>query len=79
MKSIRLLAAASAALAITFVACNDPVEASSSNPQRLYGPAQQVGNGTVRTYVTLDPNDKNVPLEVGVAMSETAARENQNR
>ena len=37
-----------------------------------YGPAEQVGNGIVRTYVVTDKSNKDVPLEIGVAMSESA-------
>jgi hypothetical protein len=37
-----------------------------------YGAEQAMGNGTVRTYVTLDPADQARPLEVGVAISESA-------
>jgi uncharacterized protein len=38
---------------------------------REYGPAMAVGNGIVRTYVVID-KDGGAPLEVGVAMSESA-------
>ncbi|HEU4589127.1 MAG TPA: hypothetical protein VFS11_10785 [Gemmatimonadales bacterium] len=38
---------------------------------RQYGRPVQVGNGTVRTYIVLDQKRGGVPLEVGVAMSES--------
>lgn len=37
---------------------------------RYNGTAQRAGNGTVRTYVLVDPNDASVPVEIGVALSE---------
>lgn len=67
--------AVAAALLLTFVACNsDPVEINggSTTTNRQYGPAQSLGNGTVRSYITVDPKNNNVPLEIGVALSETA-------
>jgi hypothetical protein len=39
---------------------------------RVYGAPQTIGNGTVRSYVTVDPRDPRVPLEVGVAISASA-------
>lgn len=35
-----------------------------------YGAPQRIGNGIVRTYIITGKNDRGVPLEVGVAMSE---------
>ncbi len=42
------------------------------DPSVQYGPAVKVGNGTARTYVVLSEKDGNVPLEMGVALSEDA-------
>jgi hypothetical protein len=69
--AISLLAAACAAAA--FIACsshNDITNADAASVQ--YGAAQNLGNGTVRTYVVLDRNDPSTPVEVGVALSESA-------
>jgi hypothetical protein len=41
-------------------------------PNTQYGAAQPMGNGTLRAYVTVDPADRNRPVEIGVAMSERA-------
>jgi hypothetical protein len=68
-------AVAASALLMAFVACDsDPVEVNggSAAPNRQYGPAQNIGNGTVRSYITLDSKNNNVPVEIGVAISETA-------
>lgn len=43
--------------------------ADEADAPRVYGAPQRIGNGTVRTYVTVDPRDPRVPLEVGVAIS----------
>lgn len=40
-------------------------------PERQYGPALPIGRGEVRTYVVVDPAT-NAPMEVGVALSESA-------
>jgi hypothetical protein len=74
MSSIRLLSAAALALMVSFVACNDAGEttAPATGPQRTYGPSQTLGNGTVRTYITVDAQNPLVPVEIGVAMSEAA-------
>jgi hypothetical protein len=39
---------------------------------RHYGIPVRLGNGTVRTYVLLNAGDRDVPLEVGVALSDGA-------
>jgi hypothetical protein len=39
---------------------------------REYGPAVKIGDGIARTYVIVDAKNADVPLEVGVALSETA-------
>jgi len=63
---------ASSMLALAIAACSSSVEAPGEQDQDdvRYGPAMTLGNGTVRTYVELDPDDPNKPIEVGVAMSE---------
>jgi Domain of unknown function (DUF5602) len=48
------------------------VGAAQPAPELHYGPAMKLGNGTVRTYVRVDPKRDSVPLEIGVAMSEAA-------
>jgi hypothetical protein len=40
--------------------------------RREYGTAVRLGQGFARTYVTLDARNSNVPVEVGVALSENA-------
>ena len=88
MSRSRSFATAGVALAIaSFVACTDPGStgvASSTTASldragfdqagahRQYGAAQQVGNGTVRTYIVTDQKNGGRPLEVGVALSEQA-------
>jgi len=73
MKPIHLLSAATSALVLGIWACNQPADTQGGSAEvRQYGPAQNVGNGTVRTYITLAKNDANTPIEVGVAMSESA-------
>src|SRR5436190_4669004 len=87
MSRTRILATASVAFAIaSFVACSDPGSTSvastsasldraafdQAGAHRQYGTPQKVGNGTVRTYVVLDQQNKGRPLEVGVALSEKA-------
>ena len=39
---------------------------------REYGPAVKVGDGIARTYVVFDAKNTGVPVEVGVALSETS-------
>jgi hypothetical protein len=70
MKPIYMMSALAAAMMMA--ACNDPVDGTGGSATKQYGPAQSVGNGTVRTYVIVDEKDPSVPLEVGVAMSEAA-------
>jgi hypothetical protein len=74
MQSIRFLSAAGTALLLGVAACSQSSDTSTEVPSsnRQYGPAQTVGNGTVRTYVVVDKSDANTPLEIGIAMSETA-------
>jgi hypothetical protein len=68
MKSIYMMSAVAAALMAA--ACNDPVNSTKEVAAKQYGPAQNLGNGTVRTYVIVDENDPTIPVEIGVAMSE---------
>jgi hypothetical protein len=62
--------AAGTALLLTVAAYREP--GASARTDRQYGPSQQLGDGTVRTYITRDPRNDDVPLEVGVAISERA-------
>jgi hypothetical protein len=68
MKTIHMMSAIAGALMLA--ACNDPTDGTGGSARKQYGPAQSVGNGTIRTYVIVDEKDPRVPVEVGVAMSE---------
>jgi hypothetical protein len=70
MKTFHMMSAVAAALMLA--ACNDPVDGTKDTVTKQYGPAQNIGNGTVRTYVIVDEKDPTIPVEVGVAMSESA-------
>ena len=85
MTRLRLLSVASIALAL--VACGENTStrqtAASTEPRlnatplgqglvRKYGKEQSVGNGIVRTYITIDEKNGQTPIEVGVALSKTA-------
>jgi hypothetical protein len=73
MSSTRYVSAVAAALLLSLAACNDPAETTGpATANRVYGPSQSVGNGTIRTYITLDEKNNQVPVEIGVAMSESA-------
>ena len=73
MSSLRFASAAASALILSLTACNDAeTTAPTGTIVRNYGPAQTLGNGTVRTYITLDDKDPTLPVEIGVAMSEDA-------
>jgi hypothetical protein len=75
MHSNKYVSAAAVALLMAFVACDkDPIEVNggSATTNRQYGPTQSLGGGTVRSYITLDSKNSNVPVEIGVAISETA-------
>lgn len=75
MHSNKYVSAAAFALFMSFVACDkDPIEVNggSATTNRQYGPAQTIGGGTVRSYITLDSKNNNVPVEIGVAISESA-------
>jgi hypothetical protein len=69
--AISILATACAAAA--FIACGSDNDITDANtPSVLYGAAQNLGNGTVRTYLVLDRDNPSTPVEIGVALSETA-------
>jgi hypothetical protein len=88
MSRSRIIATASVALAISFVACMDSATTPTvstttgasldragfdqAGAHRQYGTPAKLGNGTVRTYIVTDEKDTGRPLEVGVAMSEQA-------
>jgi hypothetical protein len=73
MKTKFVVTAASALLAFGFLACSNSIDSTTEVAlTKAYGPAQTIGNGTVRTYVVVDPKDKSIPVEVGVAISEGA-------
>jgi hypothetical protein len=73
MSSIRFVRAAASALLMSFAACNDPADTTGpAAANRVYGPVQSLGNGTIRTYITLDEKNNQTPVEIGVAMTETA-------
>jgi hypothetical protein len=48
------------------------VDVSGGHTIRHYGTPVRLGDGTARTYVLVDAADRDVPLEVGVALSEGA-------
>jgi hypothetical protein len=54
----------------TFASCDESATAPSTN--LVYGPVQQIGNGTARSYIVTSAADPKVPVEVGFALSETA-------
>ena len=70
MMRLRFLSALTPVLAL--VACGGSNETSPVGPHRVYGTAQPVGNGKVRTYILIDDKNPTTPIEVGVAMSETS-------
>lgn len=57
---------------LTFRASGASVLPNDPAVRREYGPAVRLGAGLARTYVAFDPRTPNVPLEVGVALSELA-------
>ena len=80
---IALVAASATAVALA-LACREPTSTTTTGlrgaragfdqpgTHRQYGTPVKVGNGTVRTYIVLDQKNGGTPLEVGVAMSESA-------
>jgi uncharacterized protein len=71
---VRRLAATTAASALlalgVLAACSDAEPAAPAKPRTVYGPAQNLGSGTARVFVTL--GNANRPVSVGVALSESA-------
>ena len=63
---IGIVAATAAMLAVTSTV--EHAASAETAAVRLNGDAQKVGNGVARAYIIVD--EKNVPLEVGVALSE---------
>jgi len=51
---------------------NAEATAESGHRIRYYGVPARVGNGIARTYVLVNSDDRDVPVEVGVALSERA-------
>lgn len=74
MQSLRILSAVAFALIVSLAARNDVAESAvpELDALRHYGPAQPLGNGTVRAYVTVSADNRLVPVEIGVALSEAA-------
>ena len=74
MKRALILGAAGAVIALVLMAPGKAVDGSAAAPRlvRVDGLAQKVGNGTVRTFLVVDENDPRVPVEIGVALSESA-------
>src|SRR5689334_10535238 len=69
--AISIIAAAFAAAG--FIACGSDSKITGADSDTIqYGAAQTVGNGTVRTYIVVDRNNPSTPVEVGVALSESA-------
>ncbi len=69
--SILVATTASATALVALFACKDPTHETAA-PTRVYGAAQSLGNGTMRSYIATAPNDPATPVEVGVALSEQA-------
>ena len=74
MRSLRVIrgigSAIAACTALIFLSgCGSP-SAASSNSGIFFGPSQNLGNGTVRTYAVLDQGGN--PTEVGLRMTATA-------
>jgi hypothetical protein len=64
------LACAAATVLALLPACGSAAEAPTSNSGTFFGPSEPLGNGTVKTYVTLDEGGH--PTEVGVRLTATA-------
>src|SRR4051812_7678737 len=80
MPMIRFASAASALL-IGFASSADRAAPRATNEiiprepaavKRAYGPAQKIGNGLVRTYVTMDAKHPRIPVEIGIVLTEAA-------
>jgi hypothetical protein len=53
-------------------ASGEAIRADDPEARREYGPAVRLGQGLARTYVTFDARNTDVPVEIGVALSENA-------
>ena len=72
-RGVRLAVAVGAALAFSCSCASGDAPAASNvatSSQTVFGPSQPLGNGTVKTYVTLD--NAGQPTEVGLRLSATA-------
>jgi Domain of unknown function (DUF5602) len=72
-RGVRLAVAVGAALAFSCSCAGGTTPAASTVPAAsatVFGPSQPLGNGTVKTYVTLDGAGQ--PTEVGLRLSATA-------
>lgn len=76
MKKALILGAAGAVIALVLFAprkgADGSVNAGAPRLARVDGLAQKVGNGTVRAYIVVDERNPDVPVDVGVALSEDA-------
>jgi Domain of unknown function (DUF5602) len=72
-RGVRLAVAAGAALAFSCSCAGGTTPADNGHTtgtETMFGPSQPLGNGTVRTYVTLDGAEQ--PTEVGLRLSASA-------
>ena len=53
-------------------AAGEGIRADDPGARREYGPAVRLGQGFARTYVTFDGRNADVPVELGVALSESS-------
>lgn len=76
MKRALIVGTAAALIALILVTprkgADSAAAASVTRLVRLDGLAQKVGNGTARTFIVVDEQNPDVPVEVGVALSEGA-------
>jgi Domain of unknown function (DUF5602) len=71
MRSLRIIGGIGSALAaLTVLSGCGGTSAASSNSGIFFGPSQDLGNGTVRTYAVLDEGGN--PTEVGLRMTPAA-------
>jgi len=66
----RARVAAAACTALAFLAACGSQSTAPSNSGTFFGPSQPVGNGTVKTYVTVD--EAGAPTEVGLRLTRSA-------
>ncbi len=69
-RSLSALMLVAAAVSGGMAACSNDSSTEPANARLVYGPAQALGAGTARVYVTLDAAGK--PATLGVALSENA-------